>query len=64
MPYTFICDGWCDDAQHEGRPAITGEFDQDWFRSTPEAGRVSREYDEDELVTLCGDCTERLLLHE
>lgn len=64
MTYTYTCDGWCDGDHHEERPAITAEFNQEWFRTTVEAGRVAQEYDEGELVTLCGPCTERLLIKE
>lgn len=66
MPYTYECDGYCpeDQLHHDERPALTAEFNEQWFKTTPEAGHVANEYGEGDLITLCGPCTERLLLDE
>jgi hypothetical protein len=64
MVYVYNCDGWCngDDQRHNERPAFTAEFNEQWFRTAQSAGRVAQHFDEGDLVTLCGDCTEQLLL--
>lgn len=63
MPYTFICDGWCDDTVHTGHPAIMGEFNEQWIKTTPQGGHVADAgYSEGDIVTLCGECVFELLL--
>lgn len=62
MTYTFVCDGWCQ-AHHDDRPALMGEFNEAWFKSTPEGGHLSDQgLSPGDIVTLCGSCTSRLLL--
>jgi len=65
MPYNYECDGWCGDDVHADRPALTGEFNEQFYRSTPIGGHLSEAgYAEGDLVTLCGQCVGRLLLEE
>jgi len=62
MTYTFECDGWCDDDVHTERPALMGEFNEGWFNSSRAGGFLDEAgYDPGDIVTLCGDCTHRLL---
>lgn len=64
MPYVYQCDGFCDpDEVKQGRPAITGEFNEQWFQSSSAGGQVAgANYDAGDLVTLCGPCVLQLLL--
>ncbi|RKS83300.1 hypothetical protein BDK61_2643 [Haloarcula quadrata] len=63
MTYVYDCDGWCDDDIHDERPALTGEFNEEFYKSTAIGGRLSEQgYDLGDLVTLCGPCVERLLI--
>lgn len=66
MPYVYNCDGYCgaDEQRHNDRPALTAEFNEQWFKTAEEAGLVANEYDPGDLVTLCGPCTRQLLLDE
>lgn len=66
MPYVYNCDGYCesDDQRHDERPALTAEFNEEWFRTSQDAGPVASEYDEGDLITLCGACSKRLLVDE
>lgn len=66
MTYVYNCDGYCgdDEQRHDERPALTAEFNEEWFRTTLDGGHVANEYDEGDLITLCGPCTRRLLLDE
>lgn len=63
MTYTFDCDGWCGREGVDARPALTGEFNEDWYKADP-AGDLLKDqgYRPGDLVTLCGDCVQRLLL--
>lgn len=64
MTYTYRCDGWCG-SFYEDRPALTGEFSEEFFTATQEAGDISAmNYDLGDLVTLCPECTHRLLVLE
>lgn len=61
MTYIYDCDGWCDD-RYNGRPALTAEFNEHWYNGS-EYGDVLRQqdYEAGDLVTLCEDCTMKLL---
>lgn len=65
MTYIYDCDGWCDteDSVHDERPAITAEFNEEFYKSTQIGGELHEAgFDLGDLVTLCGPCTRRLLL--
>lgn len=66
MTYVYNCDGYCsdDEQRHDERPALTAEFNEQWFRTSPNAGAVAADYNEGDLITLCGSCARRLLLDE
>ncbi|GGO03554.1 hypothetical protein [Haloarcula pellucida] len=63
MTYHYECDGFCDhDGFRSGRPALTAEFNEDWYDSTPHGDQLRQEgYEPGDLVTLCPDCTHELL---
>jgi hypothetical protein len=65
MGYIYQCDGFCEQQQFDERPALTGEFNETWYESTP-CGDVLRQrgYEPGDLVTLCSDCTMTLLEHD
>lgn len=69
MPYLYQCDGFCDadeEEPHDERPAFTGEFNEDWLEDIdPAAGDRLKQagYEPHDLVTLCPDCVEELLIH-
>lgn len=65
MGYIYNCDGFCDTGGIEDRPALTAEFNEHWYETSAYGDKL-REcgYEPGDLVTLCPDCTERLLLHE
>ncbi len=63
MPFTYQCDGWCDDEHHEDRPALTGEFNEEWYKTSAVGDHLAEQgYGPGDLVTLCGECVQRLLL--
>lgn len=68
MPYHYDCDGFCDGADgdtydEEDRPALTGEFNEHWYESTPYGDQLRQAgYEPGDLVTLCPDCVDQLLL--
>lgn len=65
MPYFYQCDGFCDGTEHEDRPALTGEFNEHWYDSSPAGDHLRQAgYEPEDLVTLCPDCVVRLLLEE
>jgi len=65
MTYIYECDGWCDGDVHDERPALTGEFNEQFYKATRIGGQLAQAgYDVGDLVTLCGDCVHRLLLEE
>jgi hypothetical protein len=65
MTYIFECDGWCEDIETEGPPALTGEFSERWFKTSPHADALKAlGFGPGDLVTLCGPCTRRLLADE
>jgi len=65
MTYRYECDGWCGDGTYDGRPALTCEFNEDWYDSTPAGDHLrQRGYEPGDLVTFCGDCTTRLLCND
>jgi len=65
MTYIYDCDGWCGESVHDERPALTGEFNEEFYKATRQGGEISEAgFDLGDLVTLCGDCTYRLLLEE
>lgn len=62
MPYIYTCDAWCDET-FEDRPALTAEFNEHWYNSTPSGDQLRQQgYEPGDLVTICPDCTRRLLL--
>lgn len=65
MTYIYECDGWCDGDVHDDRPALTGEFSEEFMKSTELGGEISSlGYNATDLVTLCPDCLHRLLVRE
>ncbi|OYR79341.1 hypothetical protein DJ84_18475 [Halorubrum ezzemoulense] len=65
MGYIYNCDGFCDRVEIEDRPALTAEFNEDWFDDGAAGDRLRQAgFEAGDLVTLCPDCTERLLIHE
>lgn len=65
MTYIYECDGFCNEQRFEGRPALTAEFNEDWYNSTPHGDQLHQaDYEPGDLVTLCPDCTQRLLLED
>lgn len=63
MTYVYECDGWCDSDVHDERPALTGEFNEEFYKTSPIGGYLSEQgYGMGDLVTLCGPCVERLLI--
>lgn len=64
MTYIFTCDGWCGSVHHD-RPALMSEFNESWFKSTRAGGELEAAgFSPGDVVTLCGACTERLLVAE
>lgn len=63
MVYVYECDGWCDgEVYTEDPPALTCEFSERWFKTSPHGDALrALGYTPGDLVTLCGDCTHRLL---
>jgi len=63
MTYIYECDGFCNEGSFDGRPALTAEFNEDWYDSTPYGDQLRRQgYEPGDLVTLCPECTRKLLL--
>ena len=63
MGYIYQCDGFCDTVDHEDRPALTAEFNEHWYESTPAGDQLRQaDYEPGDLVTLCPDCALSLLL--
>jgi len=63
MTYLYECDGFCEhEGPYQGRPALTCEFNEDWYESTPYGDQLRQlGYEPGDLVTLCGECTRQLL---
>jgi|GEM_PF-1710069 hypothetical protein len=64
MTYQYNCDGFCNrDTIYSGRPALTAEFNEEWYKSSRIGGQLhEHEYDAGDLITLCPECTRRLLI--
>lgn len=64
MTYLYQCDGFCNDEDpFEDRPALTGEFNEDWYDSTPYGDQLRQEgYEPGDLITFCPGCVGQLLL--
>lgn len=63
MVYIYECGGFCDQGPIDERPALTAEFNEDWYDSTPYGDQLRQHgYEPGDLITLCPDCTRRLLL--
>lgn len=64
MTYHYECDGFCEPGTvRESRPALTAEFNEQFFRSSRIGGQLAEhEFDAGDLITLCPECTRRLLL--
>lgn len=62
MTYTYTCD-WCGESSPDSPPALMCEFNERWFKSTPEGGYLAdHNFDPGVIVTLCGSCTVDLLI--
>lgn len=63
MTYIFECDGFCNEGPQNSQPALTAEFSERWFKTTKYGDHLKDQgYEPGDLVTLCGECTRRLLL--
>lgn len=63
MTYQYECDGFCDADPVDERPALTAEFSEQFIKATAEGGYVTDAgYSEGDLITLCPECTVRLLV--
>ena len=62
MTYHYECDGFCGSEPVDERPALTGEFSEEFIKATKAGGIVTDHgYEEGDLVTLCPQCTLELL---
>lgn len=64
MTYHYSCDGFCKPGtDFQSRPALTAEFSDQFIKSTQAGGDVVEAgYDEGDLITLCPECTRKLLI--
>lgn len=63
MTYIYECDGFCSEPPFEGRPALTAEFNEDWYDSTKYGDQLRQaNYEPGDLVTFCPECTRKLLI--
>jgi len=63
MTYQYSCDGFCDGVPKDERPALTGEFNEQWFNTKRIGGDLKEfGFEPGDLITLCPDCTRKLLL--
>lgn len=65
MPYIYTCDGFCEGTpENDERPMLTAEFNEYLYDNRP-IGDHLREagYSKGDLVTLCPDCVEELLIN-
>ena len=62
MGYIYRCDGFCNHGPFNERPALTAEFNEQWYESTPFGDELRQHgYEPGDLVTLCPQCTMELL---
>ncbi|WP_265112294.1 hypothetical protein [Halosolutus halophilus] len=63
MTYQYNCDGFCNpETIYGGRPALTAEFSEEFIKASQAGGDVVEHgYEEGNLVTLCPECTRKLL---
>lgn len=65
MGYIYDCDGFCGRTAIDARPALTAEFNESWFDEGAAGDRLYQAgFEAGDLVTLCPECTERLLIRE
>lgn len=64
MTYIYECDGFCEPrTEYRGRPALTAEFNEDWFHQTRYGDVLEQhDYTAGDLITLCPECTQTLLI--
>lgn len=63
MGYIYNCDGFCDRVEIEERPALTCEFNENWYDETPYGDELRQHgFEPGALVTLCPECTGKLLM--
>ncbi|UHQ96481.1 hypothetical protein [Natrinema halophilum] len=64
MTYHYECDGFCEPQTiYRTRPALTAEFNEQFFESTRIGGQLAEhEFEVGDLITLCPECTRRLLI--
>lgn len=59
MPYTYDCDGPCG-RSFTDRPPFMGEFRESFLKT--DGGVFASQYQPGQTITLCAECTERVLL--
>ena len=64
MTYHYECDAFCPpETIHSGRPALTAEFNEQFFKSSRIGGQLNEcDYDAGDLITLCPECTRTFLI--
>lgn len=64
MTYHYECDGFCKPGTiRSGRPALTAEFNEQFFNSSRIGGVLAEhDYEAGDLITLCPECTQTLLV--